>query len=108
MPPWLQIASPVITTFGVIAVAWLTKIAQTRAKSIEATAAPYDRLAARVGDLEVQVETLMRDLHEARTYTRRLIDERPAGLPLPHPVPGFIREAYAAPTTIITPSEDHS
>ena len=98
MPPWLQIVSPIITTIGVIAVAWLTKQAQTRAKSIEATVAPYDKLAARVTGLEVQVDTLMRDLHEARTYTRVLIAERPPGLPLPHPVPGFLRIAYSAPT----------
>lgn len=106
MPPWLQIVSPIITTIGVIAVAWLTKRAQAQAKSIEATAAPYDKLAARVTGLEAQVETLMRDLHEARTYTRVLIAERPPGMPLPQPIPTYIHSVYSTPATIITPSEE--
>lgn len=105
MPPWLQIVSPIITTIGVITVAWLTKQAQTRAKSIEATATPYAELAARVASLERQVDALRAELHEARSYTHVLIAERPPGMALPQPVPAYLLSAYSTPTpsSIIQP-----
>lgn len=105
MPPWLAITTSLLSIAGVGLTGWLAYRTQTRAKRIETTTPPYDKLAARVSALEGQVDALRAELHEARTYTHLLISERPPGMLLPQPVPAYLTGVYLAPTpsSIIQP-----
>ena len=80
---WVQ----VIVTVGVLAAAWITGRLARGTKKVEVESAPYDVLAERVSRLEAQVAELLSSQHEDRQYIRRLIAERPMGLPLPQPIP---------------------
>lgn len=73
---------------------WLTYLAATRGKEIEATATPYDQIAARVSTLEQQVNGLMHDQWVDRTYMRQLLTAWPSGHTLPQPMPGWIALHY--------------
>ena len=54
-PIWLQIGLGILTLIGLGVSGYATYRTSTRAKQIESTATPYDRLAERVGKLEGQV-----------------------------------------------------
>ena len=94
MPPWLL---PALTVAGSIIVAWVTSQGATRAKKLEATAAPYPALAQRVGDLETtaaeqarrirDLEDEVHDLHGDRridrAWMRAALTRWPASPPTP-------------------------
>ena len=111
-PIWLQIGLGILTLLGLGVSGYATYRTSTRAKQIESTATPYDRLAERVGKLEGQVGALLAEQHEDRMYIRALIAERPPGRPLPQPVPSWITAhppytPYTAPTPTSTIQPPH-
>ena len=93
-PIWLQIGLGMLTLLGLGVSGYATYRTSTRARQIESTATPYDRLAERVGKLEGQVGALLAEQHEDRMYIRALIAERPRDWPLPEPIPVWVLSGY--------------
>lgn len=105
MEPVTQIILTAITAAAGVVVALVGRAQVLRSKRVEAEAAPYSELARRVDHLEEQVGQLYRERHEDRNYIRRLLSERPFGLPIPQPAPSWLdHPAYIpAPSSIIEP-----
>lgn len=110
---WGTIAAAGLSAVAMIFAAYATYRGNTRAKSIEGATPSYEALDRRmvwaegeIGDLRAHVGQLLTTQHEDRMYIRRLIAERPMGLPLPLPIPGWLTAPYhpATPHSAGTPA----
>ncbi|MGN8689473.1 hypothetical protein ACTND8_06160 [Atopobiaceae bacterium HCP3S3_F7] len=109
MEPVTQIILTAITAAAGVLVALVGRAQVLRSKRVESEAAPYSELARRVDHLEEQVGQLFRERHEDRNYIRRLLAERPFGLPIPRPAPSWLDHPEHAPTpsSIIEPPRNN-
>lgn len=98
MEPVMQIILTAITAAAGVVVALVGRGQVLRSKRLESEAAPYSELARRVDHLEEQVGQLYSERHEDRNYIRRLLAERPFGLPIPRPAPTWLDHPDPQPT----------
>lgn len=88
------VIAAVVSAVAVVVSGWAAYRATTKAKTIEASAAPYEQLSARVSALEAQVSGLLSDQWVDRTYMRQLLAAWPTGHPLPLPMPPWLARHY--------------